>query len=393
VTLVERYLELGLRLGRHVDGLVDAYYGPAELAERANAGEPEEPAKLAADAATLLAELKGAGLESQRTRWLRGQLEGLECLARRLAGEPISYLDEVERCYGVRPEWIDEEVFAAAHGELDEALPGTGPIAARYEAWQDGRTVPADRLEGALAAVTADTRARTDELVGLPGGEAVDLELVENEPWNAFNYYLGGLRSRVVVNTDLPVRASLLVTLVTHECYPGHHTEHVLKEAGLVRGKGYEEETIFLTATPQSLIAEAIAEVASSVLLGDDEDAFAAGHVYPLGIPYEPEVAKVVRRAFGTLRSVATNAALLLHERGATEDEVADYLVRWGLYTPQRAVKSLEFLTDPTWRAYTACYSEGRRLAFAYVGRDVDRFRRLLTEQLVPGDLVAGAAA
>ena len=31
VTLVERYLELGLRLGRHLDGLVDAYYGPAEL--------------------------------------------------------------------------------------------------------------------------------------------------------------------------------------------------------------------------------------------------------------------------------------------------------------------------------------------------------------------------
>ena len=27
----ERYLQLGLRLGRHVDGLVDAYYGPAEL--------------------------------------------------------------------------------------------------------------------------------------------------------------------------------------------------------------------------------------------------------------------------------------------------------------------------------------------------------------------------
>jgi hypothetical protein len=26
----ERYLRLGLQLGRHVDGLVDAYVGPAE---------------------------------------------------------------------------------------------------------------------------------------------------------------------------------------------------------------------------------------------------------------------------------------------------------------------------------------------------------------------------
>ena len=32
--LVERYLALGLRLGRHVDGFVDAYYGPPELAAR-----------------------------------------------------------------------------------------------------------------------------------------------------------------------------------------------------------------------------------------------------------------------------------------------------------------------------------------------------------------------
>ena len=38
--LVTRYLSLGLALGRHVDGLVDAYYGPPELARRASSGGP-----------------------------------------------------------------------------------------------------------------------------------------------------------------------------------------------------------------------------------------------------------------------------------------------------------------------------------------------------------------
>jgi len=33
--LVDRYLTLGLHLGRHIDGLVDAYYGPPSLAEAA----------------------------------------------------------------------------------------------------------------------------------------------------------------------------------------------------------------------------------------------------------------------------------------------------------------------------------------------------------------------
>ena len=31
--VAERYLRLGLGLGKHVDGLVDGYYGPPELAE------------------------------------------------------------------------------------------------------------------------------------------------------------------------------------------------------------------------------------------------------------------------------------------------------------------------------------------------------------------------
>ncbi|MCU1351450.1 MAG: hypothetical protein JWM05_659, partial [Acidimicrobiales bacterium] len=52
---VDRYLELGLRLGRHLDGLVDAYYGPPELAARV-AGEPVRPlAGLTEDARALTA--------------------------------------------------------------------------------------------------------------------------------------------------------------------------------------------------------------------------------------------------------------------------------------------------------------------------------------------------
>jgi hypothetical protein len=49
----------------------------------------------------------------------------------------------------------------------------------------------------------------------------------------------------------------------------------------------------------------------------------------------------------------------------------------------------LEFVRDPTWRAYVFCYSEGLRLCRAFVGGDPARFERLISEQLVPTDLVA----
>ena len=47
--IVDRYLELGLRIGRHVDGFVDAYYGPADIASRVAAEAVASPQNLASD--------------------------------------------------------------------------------------------------------------------------------------------------------------------------------------------------------------------------------------------------------------------------------------------------------------------------------------------------------
>src|SRR5437867_4022209 len=73
--------------------------------------------------------------DERRNEWLRAQLAGCETTARRLAGEPIAWADEVERCYGVRPEPVPEERFVQAHERLGAALPGDGHLAARYEDW------------------------------------------------------------------------------------------------------------------------------------------------------------------------------------------------------------------------------------------------------------------
>src|SRR5262249_37364442 len=238
--------------------------------------EPCEPAALAAEAQALLAGLDVALDGEQRARWLRSQLVGLETVARRLAGEEMSYLDEVERCYGVRPELLPEDDFARAHEALDEILPGDGPVLERYQSWEEAQTVDTDALLPALEALTADLRERSRELVSLPDGESIEIELVQDEPWLAFNYYQGDLCSRVAFNTDLPWRSIDLLTVVAHELYPGHHTEAVLKEQLLVRDRGQLEESILMIGTPQSLIAEAIATVAPEVVAGDRIDELTA---------------------------------------------------------------------------------------------------------------------
>jgi hypothetical protein len=154
--VVERYLELGLRLGRHIDGLVDAYYGPPALKTRVD-GEPvRPPAGLADDARILVADLDaGVAIDGepddvQRRRWLRAQVLGLRTTAERLAGVPIEFEDEIERCYGVRPTRIDESAFEAAHKALAEVLPGSGPLGPRYIEWKEAQAVPPEKLRAAI---------------------------------------------------------------------------------------------------------------------------------------------------------------------------------------------------------------------------------------------------
>ena len=391
--VVERYLELGLRLGRHVDGFVDAYYGPAALRDRVDAEPVRAPAELAADAGRLVADLDAGdgadALDAGRRRWIRAQALGLRTSAAKLAGEPIDYLDEVERCYGARPARVPEDGFAAAHERLDAVLPGDGPLRDRYIAWREAHAVPRELLEPAIRSLADDLRERTQRLFGLPEGEHVDWIFETDKPWSGFNYYEGDLRSRVAINVDLPVLSLSLGHLVAHEAYPGHHTEHSRKEVGLVRGRRWLEETIFLVGTPQCTLAEGLADLGAEVTFGARPEPIVAEHLAPLGVRYDAEVAAAVAEAGETLSWVRSNAAILLHDEGVPADDVVAYLERWSLLPRARAEKALAFMTDPTWRAYSHCYTEGLRLCRGFVDGDPVRFERLITEQVLPADLTA----
>jgi len=390
--IIDRYLELGLRLGRHIEGFVDAYYGPQSLSERVAAEAVSAPDALATDAARLIADLD-AGVDedlvdARRRRWIRAQVLGLHTSARKLAGEDIAYADEVEWCYGVRPSFRDEQLFADAHRRLDAVLPGDGPVRERIIAWREAQAIPVPRLEGVLRDIADDFRQRADTMFGLPEGEHIDWELATNQPWSGFNYYLGDLRSRVAINTDLPVLAPSLGHLVAHEAYPGHHTEHSRKEAGLVRQRQWLEETLFCVGTPQCLIAEGLADLALTVIAGETPETVMVEHLAPLAIGYDPEIAGAVRLASHSLDAVRANAAWLLHSDRRPIDEVIDYVERWSLLPRERAVKAVEFLTSPTWRAYISCYVEGLPLCRDFVAGDPTRFEELISEQRTPADLV-----
>ena len=376
----ERYLRLGLQIGRHVEGIVDAYFGPSELAAAVDAEPPVDPRTLVSDAEALLDELEDG--------WLRDQVVGLRTYAGVLAGESRSYADEVEGCYGVRPTYTDEALFTAAHERLEALLPGNGSLAERKERWERSIRVPTEQIERIIAAVIEEARSRTRGLVDLPAGEGVVLEIVRDEPWLAFCGYLGDLRSRIAVNVDLPMSAIQLLVLAMHETYPGHHAERCSKEHRLVRGRGLLEETLVLVPTPQSLVSEGIATLAPHVLLEGDAGESLAAVAHDAGIEFDLAHALAVGRAGEALEWAEVNAALLLHEAGASAAETHAYLERWALMTPKLADHLIRFFTEPTSRTYIVTYPAGRDLCRSYVAGEPERFRRLLTEQVRVRDLL-----
>jgi hypothetical protein len=376
----EAYILLGLRLGRHVDGLVDAYYGPPELKEQVDSEPVVEPEALVVESDALLAHLEDG--------WLRDQALGLRTYAGKLAGEELSYSDEVERCYGVRPQRQATEVYAEAHERLGELLPADGPLPERYQAWRRTCTIPADLVVPALRDVAADLRSVTADLVELPTGEEAAVESARTEPWWAFNYYLGGLRSRVVVNLDVPTTCHEVVHLAAHEIYPGHHTDHAVKEQLLIRDRGLVEESIQLVPTPAALVQEGIAEVGGSVVADDDLRSRLVAALARHRLDYDAERSEAIAEARRSLRRVSVDAALMIHEDGASVEEAEAYVQRWSLSTPEEAAHSVSFVIDPTWRAYALTYSAGRELCEAWVGGEPARFAPLLTEQVRVADLL-----
>ncbi|AFU05215.1 hypothetical protein [Nocardia brasiliensis] len=393
--LVTEYLRLGLAFDRLEEGFVDAYTGDPALRRAVANGPAPEPRQLAQRAAALRAELPDAGLTAERTEFLDVHLRALECSGRKFAGDDIGFVDEVRAYFDVDIAPADVEEYRDAHRQMDEVLVGDGPLAERVAAHRKADEIPPERLSACVEAFSGALRELVRARYPLPDYEHVTYEVVGDKPWSGFNYYLGNFHSRVAINSDLKQHMTHLPLLIAHESYPGHHTEHCRKEAGLVAA-GQAEQTLFLVNTPQCLMAEGLADLALRSLVGPGWGKWAQEIYADLGLRFDGERAERLSDASAKLVSVRQDAALLLHDRHRPQDEVAEFLQTWSLVTPERARQSLRFLSSPLWRAYISTYVEGYRLLGDWLDRAADaeersdRFRRLLDEPLTPGAIRRG---
>ncbi len=400
--LIREYLLVGLRFDRIEEGYVDSFTGDARLRAQVTDEPAPDPAALTVQARRLLAALadvpRTGGFTEQRAEFIAAHLRALACAGRKFSGEQVGFVEEVRDYFDVEITRGDPDRYRAAHARIDEVLGGSGPLAGRMAAHRRSQELPPERLQECIHAFSSALRDTVRATFPLPDSEAVVYEVVTDKPWSGFNYYEGDYRSRVAVNADLKQQMAHLPALVAHESYPGHHTEHCRKEAGLVAGLGQSEQTIFLVNTPQCLMAEGLADLALHAAVGPGWGRWASEIYADLGLRFDGDRAGALSEASAALAEVRQDAALMLHDEHRDVDEVAGYLQRWLLVDDVRARQMLKFLSSPLWRAYTSTYVEGYRLLRAWLDDRpagvglTERFGRLLDEPLIPSSLRAEVA-
>jgi len=400
--IAERYVKLSLEIGEHEEGYIDAYYGPPQWQAEARARK-RDLATLADEVDGLRVSLDAVGdpgarspMDERRALFLEGQLRAAKTRLRMMQGEKLSFEDEAEGLFGVRPVLKPLASYDPVLAEIDRLVPGEGPLWQRVDAFNDRFIVPADRLKPVMDAAIAECRRRTVAHIALPANERFTLEFVTGKSWSGYNWYKGDANSVIQVNTDLPVRIGRAVDLGCHEGYPGHHVYNMLLEEKLAKGRGWVEFTVYPLYSPQSLLAEGSANYGIELAFpGDDQRLFEHKVLYPLA-GLDPKDAGRYLDLQHAMKGLSGARFTIVSDylAGRIDKETAIGLTQtYSLVSRKRAEQSMAFADQ--YRSYVINYGLGQDMVRAWVERagpgQAERWKRmeaLLSEPNTPADLL-----
>lgn len=402
----ETYVKLVLAVGVHDDGYVDSYYGPEAWREQARAAGRSlgEIRSEASASLTALGEApQGADeLIGLRHSFLKHQLAALVARVDMLDGKRLSFDEESQALYNAVVPAMDDGQFQRVLRELEALLTEDGlrdgTLIERYDKFRNDFVVPPERLDDVFRTAIDACRERTAAYIDLPEGESFTVEYVNDKPWSAYNWYQGDLKSRIQVNTDLPIYIDRAVDLACHEGYPGHHVYSLLLEKHLVRDRGWVELQVYPLYSPQSLIAEGSANFGIEMAFpGGERLAFERDVLFPLaGLdPERAEAYGAVLELMAKLRYADNEAARRYLDGQVDREATVQWLVDHAAMTEARANQRVDFIFQ--YRSYVINYTLGFDLVREYLDARVAvgdpsevrwrEFEQLLSSPRLPADL------
>jgi len=404
--IAEQYVKLVLAMGHHDADYVDAYYGPPEWKKQADGSKIGLDA-IAVKARALTAELDRAGgaraamsddMPQLRLHYLERQLAALAARVRMLKGERLSFDDESRALYDAVAPTFPESHFQEILDRLAKRFPGQGPLVDRYETFRRAFVIPRNKLDPVFQRAIQACRQRTVAHVTLPANERFRVQYVTNKSWSGYNWYQGGYRSLIQVNTDLPVYIDRAIDLACHEGYPGHHVYNVLLEKNLVKDRGWVEFSVYPLFSPQSLIAEGTANFGIEVAFpGKDRVEFERTTLFPAAGLDASRAAEYyeVQALVDELSYAGNEAARRYINKQIDAAQATAWLERYALMPHDRAAQRVRFFDQ--YRSYVINYNLGKDMVRRYIesrGGTLDNptkrweeFERLLSSPRLPSGL------
>lgn len=371
--IAEQYVRLGLALGEHDSDYVDAYFGPPEWREAA-ADQPRTLTEIAAAAEDLIARLQtmdtsnAVSLLALRHNYLLTHLRSLATVSRVRDGLTLSFDEESRLMYGfVAPSFPVEHYDTALHA-LGALLPGEGAIHERYQAFRQQFRIPDDKVKEVVRLGLDACRERTRQHMRLPRGEDFELEFVSDQPWSAYNWYLGNGQGVIQVNLGRPKYLGTSIRLGCHEGYPGHHAFSALLEERYLTELGWIEFSLLPLFSPQGIIFEGSGDLASTVAFPNDERTdFLRDVIAPIaGLEAtDIEAAEKVRAALHDLRYASIEAARHYLDGDWSREQTVEWLTTYALVGPEDI--DAWFAFTARYRAYRINYVLGEDLVTAFV--------------------------
>jgi hypothetical protein len=405
--IAPEYVKLVLALGTHDKDYVDAFYGPAEWKTEAEAAKKPLGA-IAAEADALIRRLQALPEPADqmlrlRRSYLTHQLRALAARVAILGGNKLTFDEESRALYDAVAPVNTEEHFRAIRDELDRALPGAGGAASlvdRYEAWRKDFVITKEKVDSVFQTAISECRARTTPHMTLPPGESFTVEYVTAKTWSGYNWYQGGYKSLIQVNTDFPITIDRAIDLACHEGYPGHHVYNTLLEKNLVHDRGWVEYSVYPLFSPQSLIAEGSANFGIEMAFpGRERLEYEKSKLFPLaGLdPTRAEEFDRVRRIVDRLAYAGNEAARRYLNGEIDAAAAAKWLAEYALYPRDRAEQRVRFIDQ--YRSYVINYNLGKDLVRRYVeshggipgdpGKRWQLFENLLSSPRLPSQLTS----
>lgn len=295
-----QFVKLALSLGEGERAKeVDAYFGPAELDPRGK-GKPVPLAELLDRARALQAEMAKEPVGDElapRAQALARQLQQFIALLEVITADPrVPFVDEAQRLYGISVPRQEDPNFKGKVGkgdtavallkQLDELLPGAGPVAFRVGTFLNQHIVPADKRQAVFERALQECRRRTLLHWQLPDHEQLKLEWTRDVP-AAWHTYQGNGQGLLRVNTAAIAYAGTQLDLACHEGYPGHQAQFAMREAAAGAAGLPIEDKLVLLRSPASVLREGAANHAAEFTFTPEERvAFERDVLFPLaGLP------------------------------------------------------------------------------------------------------------